>query len=99
MRECRYRRTNKIPFDVGELTFNSCVLAGEGIMVHEQQCNECKIDTWTKSFHCRHMRPTKRFTSGGGSEEKITCSKKQIVMDENCSACETCRERIKLALD
>ena len=93
MKACRYRRTHKIPLDGGELNFSSCILAGAGIMVHEEQCNECKIDALAKSFHCLHMRPTKRFTSGGRSEEKIVCSKKHLVLDEDYGACETCGER------
>jgi hypothetical protein len=93
MRECRYRRRERVLLGSESLDFYSCVLAGEGIMVHEVQCDECSIEALRKSFDCRHMSPKKRFVSGGRSQECVSCSKKGLVLDQSRSACAACSEK------
>jgi hypothetical protein len=93
MKECRYRRRERVQLGSESLDFYSCVLAGEGIMVHEVQCDECSIETLRKSFDCRYMSPKKRFVSGGRSQECVSCSKKGLVLDQRRSACAACSEK------
>jgi hypothetical protein len=62
-------------------------------MVHEAQCDECGVEELLRSFDCRHMRPKKRFLSGGRSQECVGCALKGIVLDKRRSACTTCLEK------
>ena len=93
MKECCYRKRERVFLGPEPLHFQSCVLAGEGIMVNEVQCDECRIDRLCESFECRYMTPTKRFVSGGHSQEGVICSKKRTVLDESRNACEACLEK------
>jgi hypothetical protein len=92
-KECPYRRRERVFLGSEPLEFHSCILAGEGIMVNEVQCDECGIAALRESFDCRHMSPKKRFVSGGRSQECVSCSKKRVVLDRNRSACVTCLEK------
>lgn len=92
-KECRFRQHDNISLGGGNLKYHSCLLAGEGIMIHQAQCDECGIGVLLRSFDCRHMRPEKRFTSGGLSKECVSCAAKGIILDKRRSACVTCPEK------
>ena len=92
-KECRFRRSDNISLGGGNLEYHSCSLAGEGIMVHQAQCDECGIEELLRSFDCRHMRPEKRFISGGLSKECVSCVAKGSVLDKRRSACVTYSEK------
>jgi hypothetical protein len=62
-------------------------------MIHQAQCNECGIEQLLGSFDCRHMRPEKRFISGGRSKEYVSCAAKGRVLDKRRSACVMCLEK------
>jgi hypothetical protein len=62
-------------------------------MIHQAQCDECGVEELLRSFDCRHMRPQKRFLSGGQSEEYIRCAAKGSVLDKGRSACVACPEK------
>jgi hypothetical protein len=62
-------------------------------MIHQAQCDECGVEELLRSFDCRHMRPQKRFLSGGQSEECIRCAAKGSVLDKGRSACVACPEK------
>jgi hypothetical protein len=92
-KECRFRRCDNISLGGGNLEYHSCFLAAEGVMVHQAQCDECGVEELLSSFDCRHMRPQKRFLSGGESEECISCAAKGSVLDKRRSACVACPEK------
>jgi hypothetical protein len=92
-KECRFRRRDNISLGGGNLEYYSCSLAGEGIMIHQAQCDECGIEQLLRSFDCRHMRPQKRFTSGGESKECVSCAVKGSVLDKRRSTCVACPEK------
>jgi hypothetical protein len=77
----------------GKLDFYSCSLAGKGIMVNPAQCDECRIEALQHRFDCRHMRPQKRFLSGGRSREYVRCTAKNLVLNQRRSLCATCDEK------
>jgi hypothetical protein len=62
-------------------------------MVHQAQCDECGVEALRRSFDCRHMRPKKRFLSGGHSQECVSCAAKGLVLDQRRSACTSCLEK------
>jgi hypothetical protein len=62
-------------------------------MIHQAQCDECGVEELLRRFDCRHMRPQKRFLSGGQSEECIRCAAKGSVLDKGRSACVACPEK------
>jgi hypothetical protein len=62
-------------------------------MIHQAQCDECGIEQLLRSFDCRHMRPQKRFTSGGESKECVSCAVKGSVLDKRRSTCVACPEK------
>jgi hypothetical protein len=62
-------------------------------MVHQAQCDECGIEGLLRGFDCRHMRPQKRFVSGGESEECVICAAEGKVLDKKRSACVACPDK------
>jgi hypothetical protein len=62
-------------------------------MVNPAQCDECGIEALQHRFDCRHMRPQKRFLSGGRSQECVSCAAKNLVLDRRRSLCATCPEK------
>jgi hypothetical protein len=89
-KECCYRTRETILLGSGKLDYSSCSLAGEGIMVNPAQCDECGIEALQRRLDCRHMRPQKRFLSGGRSQEFVSCVVKNVVLDRRRSLCAMC---------
>jgi hypothetical protein len=62
-------------------------------MIHQAQCDECGVEELQGSFDCCHMRPQKRFVSGGRSKEYVSCALKGSILDKKRSACSTCLKK------